>query len=63
MNTFYQRIAADFLDDEEIHWVITVPAIWDDAAKSFMRRAAEEVMFFSIKDDNLSTILHFANSK
>ncbi|XP_052282702.1 heat shock 70 kDa protein 12B-like [Dreissena polymorpha] len=61
MSTFYQRIAADFLDDEEIHWIITIPAIWIDAAKSFMRRAAEKV-FFSIKDDNLSTILHFANS-
>ncbi|WAR27208.1 HS12B-like protein [Mya arenaria] len=26
---------------EEISWVLTVPAIWDDGAKQFMREAAE----------------------
>lgn len=29
--------------DEEITWVLTVPAIWDEEAKQFMREAAEEV--------------------
>jgi hypothetical protein len=29
---------------EEIRWVLTVPAIWDDRAKRFMRDAAEQVM-------------------
>ena len=28
---------------EDVHWVLTVPAIWKDAAKQFMREAAEEV--------------------
>ncbi|KAK3602415.1 hypothetical protein CHS0354_027193 [Potamilus streckersoni] len=28
------------LNSEEIHWVLTVPAIWSDAAKQFMREAA-----------------------
>ena len=28
---------------EDIHWVLTVPAIWSDAAKQFMREAAIEV--------------------
>ncbi|KAK3610274.1 hypothetical protein CHS0354_029734 [Potamilus streckersoni] len=28
--------------DTEIHWVLTVPAIWSDAAKQFMRQAAEK---------------------
>ncbi|XP_053390946.1 heat shock 70 kDa protein 12B-like, partial [Mercenaria mercenaria] len=28
--------------EDEIHWVITVPAIWNDAAKQFMREAAQE---------------------
>lgn len=28
---------------QEIHWVLTVPAIWDDSAKKFMRDAAEKV--------------------
>lgn len=27
----------------DLQWVITVPAIWDDKAKFFMRRAAEKV--------------------
>ena len=31
-----------------ILWVITVPAIWDDKAKRFMREAAEQV---AIKDN------------
>ena len=31
------------LQDEDIHWVLTVPAIWDEAAKKFMRKSAEEV--------------------
>ncbi|KAK3604536.1 hypothetical protein CHS0354_000358 [Potamilus streckersoni] len=32
---------------EEIHWVITVPAIWNDSAKQFMRTAAEETGILS----------------
>ncbi|XP_053390190.1 heat shock 70 kDa protein 12A-like isoform X2 [Mercenaria mercenaria] len=27
---------------DDIHWVLTVPAIWNDAAKQFMREAAEK---------------------
>ncbi|KAH3735129.1 hypothetical protein DPMN_041591 [Dreissena polymorpha] len=30
------------LDASDIHWVLTVPAIWDDSAKQFMRLAAHE---------------------
>ncbi|XP_052779788.1 heat shock 70 kDa protein 12A-like isoform X2 [Mya arenaria] len=33
---------ADAVLQKEIHWVLTVPAIWDNAAKQFMREAAEE---------------------
>lgn len=29
--------------DNKIKWVLTVPAIWSDPAKQFMRMAAEEV--------------------
>ncbi|KAL3878899.1 hypothetical protein ACJMK2_031225 [Sinanodonta woodiana] len=28
------------VDENDIHWVLTVPAIWRDAAKQFMREAA-----------------------
>ena len=29
------------LTKDDVHWVVTVPAIWSDAAKQFMREAAE----------------------
>lgn len=29
--------------ESEVHWVVTVPAIWDDTAKQFMREAAVQV--------------------
>lgn len=32
-------------NDDDIHWVITVPAIWDLRSKEFMRKAAEKVRF------------------
>ena len=38
-----QRVANGCLNADEIHWVLTVPAIWNDAAKQFMREAAEAV--------------------
>jgi hypothetical protein len=31
------------IEDHEIFWVLTVPAIWSDAAKQFMREAATNV--------------------
>jgi long-subunit acyl-CoA synthetase (AMP-forming) len=39
------------LQDGDIHWVLTVPAIWDEVAKKFMRKSAEEVntMFTVLK--------------
>lgn len=36
------------IQEEEIHWVLTVPAIWDDSAKQFMRDAAEQVLNYNI---------------
>jgi hypothetical protein len=32
------------LSDEDIYFVLTVPAIWDDPSKQFMREAAEQVI-------------------
>ena len=34
------------LEDNMIRWVITLPAIWRDEAKHFMREAAKQVSFF-----------------
>ena len=33
------------IDNKDIHWVLTVPAIWTDSAKQFMREAAYKVRF------------------
>lgn len=37
------------LEMDEINWVLTVPAIWSDTAKSFMRKSAEEVTDIAFK--------------
>ena len=34
------------IQDGDIEWVLTVPAIWNDPAKQFMRQAAEKVSCF-----------------
>lgn len=33
------------LKADEIKWVLTVPAIWSDSAKQFMRASAEKVQW------------------
>ena len=30
-------------DEKSIRWILTVPAIWDENAKQFMREAAHKV--------------------
>lgn len=42
------------LSPDDILWVLTVPAIWDDSAKDFMRKAA---LTADIKNDNLKIAL------
>ncbi|XP_052778299.1 heat shock 70 kDa protein 12B-like [Mya arenaria] len=49
-----KRISGGGLTDADINWVLTVPAIWDDAAKQFMREAAEEA---GIAGDKLTIAL------
>lgn len=44
LKTLEQRGAG--LKDKDINWVLTVPAIWDDPAKQFMREAAEEARIY-----------------
>ena len=34
------KTLADRLRKDDVHWVLTVPAIWSDAAKQFMREAS-----------------------
>ena len=32
------------VSDDEIDWVLSVPSIWDESAKQFMRTAAAQVL-------------------
>lgn len=48
------RITGEGIKPEEIHWVLTVPAIWNDAAKQFMRECAKDA---GIDNDNLTIAL------
>lgn len=32
------------LETYDIYWVLTVPVFWDEKAKMFMRKAAQEVL-------------------
>ena len=32
------------IHNDEIQWILTVPAIWTDTAKQFMRTSAEKVL-------------------
>ncbi|KAL3879605.1 hypothetical protein ACJMK2_031893 [Sinanodonta woodiana] len=48
------RLSSGHIKDDEITWVLTVPAIWTDAAKQFMREAAVEA---GIENENLKIAL------
>ena len=37
-------LRVDTLEATDVLYVLTVPAIWTDSAKAFMRQAAEEVL-------------------
>ncbi|NWU81932.1 HS12B protein, partial [Onychorhynchus coronatus] len=47
LNTIEEASFQTIYDQEEITWVITVPAIWSSAAKQFMRLAAKEAGMIS----------------
>jgi hypothetical protein len=36
------------VEDNEIQWVLTIPAIWDPKSKEFMRASAEEVNVWAV---------------
>ncbi|KAL4230330.1 Heat shock 70 kDa protein 12A [Mactra antiquata] len=42
------------VENKDIHWVLTVPAIWTDSAKQFMRESANKA---GINGDQLSIVL------
>lgn len=49
MSTVTNRLSSRAVTSADIRWVLTVPTIWHDAAKQFMREAAEDKsMFYKI---------------
>lgn len=53
---FFKEHALDAITRQEdvfptdVFWVLTIPAIWSEPAKQFMRKAAEEVYLYQGKD-------------
>jgi hypothetical protein len=47
------------LIENDIKWVLTVPAIWGDAAKKYMRQCAIEVSKIFISFDSYSCNVNF----
>jgi len=43
IETFLSGHGTNTFSNDDIHWVLTVPAIWDMKAKQFMRDAADKV--------------------
>ena len=43
MNMLLTGHGTNAFSNDDIHWVLTVPAIWDLKAKQFMRDAADKV--------------------
>ncbi|KAL5018159.1 hypothetical protein ScPMuIL_003881 [Solemya velum] len=52
MKTFSMSIV--FMEEGDIHWILTVPAIWDDSAKQFVRKSANKA---GIVDEHLTLAL------
>lgn len=57
MYTQYIIITVHSLTEDEIRWVITIPVIWPDNSKQFMKQAAEQVT-----TDMRSMLWHQSNS-
>ncbi|KAK3577062.1 hypothetical protein CHS0354_003149 [Potamilus streckersoni] len=54
LKTSRDRLGSGYILPDEITWVLTVPAIWNDAAKQFMREAAVQA---GISSENLKIAL------
>ena len=53
----------DVINDSDIRWVLTVPAIWNEPAKQFMREAAVKVCLISniLKKQTLYTYFSYVH--
>ena len=50
------QMVADSITTDDIQWVITVPAIWRESARQFMRKAATEVKGVIMNIITMSTV-------
>jgi mannitol-1-phosphate/altronate dehydrogenase len=60
MNHMFLTITARGIeiDPKDIRWVLTVPAIWSDAAKQFMRKSANLVNTILYKINKNINVYH-----
>lgn len=49
LETMNTRLANGIISEKDIDFVLTVPAIWGDEAKFFMREAAIQVSYYLIQ--------------
>lgn len=59
VNSLFERLKSAVPDItlDDIHFVVTVPAIWDDPSKQFMREAATAVSLHATRLDHLFYLL------
>lgn len=60
-----KRYGLDFIDFSDIKWVLTVPAIWSERARNFMRNCAIKVgytvIYYSCINCNVVVIFFLRN--
>ena len=54
---------ANEVSEKDIHYVLTVPGIWKDAARRFMRKAATQVRFKIFNPCNIIMVRRFNKLK
>uniref|UniRef100_A0A8C4T7V9 Heat shock 70 kDa protein 12A-like n=1 Tax=Erpetoichthys calabaricus TaxID=27687 RepID=A0A8C4T7V9_ERPCA len=55
-----ETVAESLVLPQDVTWVLTVPAIWDNAAKDFMRQAAQKVTFLKTSS-SIHPSIHLLN--
>ena len=60
LKEYQHHLANGSIETKEIHWVITVPAIWNEPAKQFVREAAIKAgLIYCLKIRQCYFSIHF----
>jgi len=51
------KVTSGYLKEEEIRWCLTVPAIWTDADKQLMRRAAQKAGIIGTSEEDAERLI------